>query len=40
MPVLIVSCNAADVLLCVPEYEVAVCITSATEDEQENIAYQ
>lgn len=40
VPVKIVSCNAADILLCVPEYEIAVCVTSARKDEKENIAYQ
>lgn len=40
VPVKIVSCNAADILLCVPEYEIAVCVTSARKDEKENIVYQ
>lgn len=40
VPVTILSCNAADILLCVPEYEIAVCIISAGKDEKENIAYQ
>lgn len=40
LPVVIVSCNAADILLCVPEYEIIICITSARKDEKENIACQ
>lgn len=28
-PVLISCCSAADILFCVPEYEIAICITSA-----------
>lgn len=40
LPVGIVSCNAADILLCVLEYEIRLCITSARKDEKENIACQ
>lgn len=40
LPVGIVSCNAAEILLCVPEYEMIIRITSAWKDEKENIACQ
>lgn len=40
VPVIIVSCNSADTLLCQPEYEIAIYITLARKDEKENIAYQ
>lgn len=40
VPAIIVFCNSADILLCLPEYEIAVYITSARKDEKENITYQ
>lgn len=40
LPVRIVSYNAADILLCVPEYEIITCITSARKDEKNPIACQ